>query len=369
MKVIFVTREGYNLPGARIRGYGFAKELVRRGVDAEVLSYADNLGAKDGKQEGSMGLLEKIKHNIEAYKKLSKEKNAIIILQRVNYHSFGPLFSRIIRRNRLVLDMDDWEIREDPGYMLGFYPTSKAEYLTRKIASLSDFCIAGSQYLADYLSKFNRKIYYIPSCVDAYLFRPNGQLKDSNTTKFIWTGTFHRKDDVENVKFIIDCFEEAKKEIKDICMDIVGDGIYGKEISRYILNSESKDSINFIGWIHPDKVPAYLERADIGLFPLTQSTRFNNAKSPTKLFEYMAMGKAVVSSNIGEAANIIEDGKDGFLAGDRKTFVGKMEILIKDERLRKEIGANARRKIEQRYSMEIAGDRFFSVLSNAYDIR
>jgi len=366
MKIIFVTREGYNLAGGRIRGYNFAKELASRGIETKVLSYADNLGAKDGIHEKSMSLLEKIKYNIAAYRRLSCEENAIIVLQRVNYHSFAPLLSHIKKRNHLVLDIDDWEIRENPRYLFGFYPTSKAEYLTRKIATLSDFCIAGSLYLKDYILQFNKKVYYIPSCVDTDRFCPNGELKEKTVVKFAWIGTLYRKDDVENVKFIIDCFKELKVDSVDISLDIVGDGIYSHEIKQYITNHNPKHKIYYLGWIHPDKMPEYLEKVDVGLFPLIQHTRFNKSKSPTKLFEYMAMGKATVSSHIGELIDVIDDGKDGFLAKDRGIFINRMNNLVMDHKLRKEMGMNAREKVIKNYSIRIAADRLFNIFKNRY---
>jgi len=56
MRIIFITREGYNLPGARIRCYNFTKELAKYGINTEVLSFSDTLWAKDGERESRMGL-------------------------------------------------------------------------------------------------------------------------------------------------------------------------------------------------------------------------------------------------------------------------------------------------------------------------
>lgn len=78
------------------------------------------------------------------------------------------------------------------------------------------------------------------------------------------------------------------------------------------------------------------------------------------------MEKPTVSSCIGEASIIIEDGKDGFLAIDRTEFLDKMEELVKDSALRKEMGANARKKILQNYSLNLAGNRLFALLINKY---
>ncbi len=172
MKVIFITREGYDLPGARIRCYNFAKELVRRGIDAEVLSFSDTLGAKDGMNESKMGVSDKIKYNYLAFRKLIGNKEVIFFLQRFNYHSFAPYLASFFNKNKIVLDLDDWEMRENPEYYLGFYPSSKAHYLTRIIARRSLFCVSASRFLQEFLRQFNKNIYYIPSGVDTEIFKP-----------------------------------------------------------------------------------------------------------------------------------------------------------------------------------------------------
>ena len=363
MKVIFITREGYNLAGGRVRSYNFAKELAKYGIDTRVLSYSDNLGAKDGIDEGTMGFVEKLRYNLSAYEEIKRERDAILIVQRVNYHIFAPLLSRILRGNRIVLDMDDWEMKEDPRYIWGFYPTSKAEWLTRRMAALSCFCITGSLYLKGYLGEFNKKTHYIPSCVDIELFRPRGSgRKDHDIVKFAWIGTMHRLHDAENIRFMIDAFEVLREKIKDVSLDIVGDGIYRDTVISSVVNSRYRDNIKFIGWIAPEKMPGYLESIDVGLLPLIQNTRFNLSKSPVKLFEYMAMEKPSIASLTGEAGEIIEEGKTGFLADSKAGFVKKMEILTRDIDLRINMGKNARKTIENNYSLKIAGKR----LSDAF---
>lgn len=110
------------------------------------------------------------------------------------------------------------------------------------------------------------------------------------------------------------------------------------------------------------KIPEYLGRVDIGLLPLIQDTQFNKAKSPTKLFEYMAMRKPIVSSDIGEASRIIQDGYNGLLAKDKKEFIIKMEELIRDNNLRQKLGRNARRTVDKDYSLAVLGKRLFEIL-------
>jgi len=361
MKVIFITREGYNLSGARVRCYNFARELSRYGIDTEVLSFVDNLGAKDGQEESQMSLRDNAGFNYRAFKKLTREKEAVFYIQRFNYHSFGPYLVHLFKGNRIIFDLDDWEMRENPKYYLGIYPSSKAHYLTWKIAKKSIFCIAASRFLEEFLSEFNQKVHYIPSGVDTELFKPslNGLNKDKII--FSWIGTFHKKEYIENIEFALNCFSMLRKRCDHIYFEIVGSGIY-KDNLKKVLSQFKDQNISLKGWISPDRVPEYLATVHIGLFPVRDDTNFNKAKSPTKLFEYMAMAKPTISSDIGEPAHIIQDGQNGFLAKTKEEFIERMQELIEDSGLCQQMGRNAQETVENNYSLKVLGRHLYEIL-------
>ncbi|MDO8602294.1 MAG: glycosyltransferase [Candidatus Omnitrophota bacterium] len=346
-----------------MRCYNFARALTGYGIDTEVFSFADNLGAKYGEKELEMSYLDKIRYHIEAFKMLlKKEKGAVFFMQRLNYHTLSPLIVSLINKNKFVFDCDDWNIREDPAYYLGLFPSSKMEFLTRKIAGYADTCIAASAFLKDYLSEFNDKVCYIPTGVDAEFFKPGSEQENDSKITFSWIGTMYHREMCENIKFILDCFLILADKYDNIFLSIAGEGKYFIEIDTYIASSKHKDRIKIDTWILPDKIPDYLSNIDIGLLPLIQDTKFNKAKSPTKLFEYMAMAKPVVSSNIGEAVHIISDGSNGFLAKSKKEFMNKMEDLIKNPVLRYDMGNKARETVEISYSLNVLSKQLYDML-------
>ena len=65
--------------------------------------------------------------------------------------------------------------------------------------------------------------------------------------------------------------------------------------------------------------------------------------SPLKVFEYMASGRAVVASRIGQVAEVVVDGVTGLLyePGDRAGLVNSIQRLQKDAVLRNELGRRA----------------------------
>lgn len=360
MKLTFITREGYNLAGARIRCFNFANELRKYGLDAEVLSYADHFGARDGQNESAMGLIKRVKLNHLAFRNLIKDKDALLYVQRFNYHSFAPYLAHLLNKNRLILDLDDWEMRENQKYYFGFYPSSKAMYFTAQIAKRSAFCIAASRFLKEFLSQFNKRVYYIPSGVDTEVFRPSLNTLSDEKIVFMWIGTLNRKEYIANIKFILDCFQALKKKCSQISFEIVGDGIYRDDLTL-LLREFNEPSIMWRKWIAPDNVPAYLNTVHIGLFPAVNDNKFNRAKSPTKLFEYMAMAKPTISSPIGEALHIVKEGVNGFLASTKDEFVDRMKILVEDSEARTQMGSRAREAVESRYSLRVLGRQLYEI--------
>ena len=76
--------------------------------------------------------------------------------------------------------------------------------------------------------------------------------------------------------------------------------------------------------------------------------------SPMKLFEYMASGKAVVASAMGQIVNVITDGENGLLvpAGDGQALAGAIHRLIADTDLRGRLGRQAREDAVNHHSWE-----------------
>jgi glycosyltransferase involved in cell wall biosynthesis len=362
MKLIFITREGYRLPGARVRCYNFARELNKYGVHTRVLSYADTLGAQDGEDESRMGLVEKIRHNYAALKILAQDKDAVLYMQRFNYHSLAPYAAHLLYKHKIILDLDDWEMRDNPEYHWGFYPSSKAHFCIRHIARRSLACIAASRFLEAFLSGFTPHVQYIPTGVDTALFRPPPHRLDREKIIFSWIGTFHKKEYIENIAFALQCFSLLRQRYPHIYFEIAGDGIH-RSCLLEIIRSYQDNHIIVKGWIAPAEVPAYLAHIHIGLMPVLSDNKFNNAKSPTKLFEYMAMAKPTVSSGIGENIHIIRDADNGFLAKGKDEFIQKMQRLIEDADLCVRMGQRARSTVESDYSLEISGRRLYAALT------
>jgi glycosyltransferase involved in cell wall biosynthesis len=130
-------------------------------------------------------------------------------------------------------------------------------------------------------------------------------------------------------------------------------------------------SATFAGRISHDSVPAYLDACDILVSPHVPSADGSEFfGSPTKLFEYMAMGKGLVASRLGQIAEVIADDENGLLVepGDAIALARAIEKLAQDDALRARLGAAARQTVIERYTWKDNAARVFDAMRTRSDI-
>lgn len=89
---------------------------------------------------------------------------------------------------------------------------------------------------------------------------------------------------------------------------------------------------------------------DINIIPLEKNNPFCEAKSELKFFEAGILAVPSVAVRNQTYQEAITDGLDGFLADSENEWFEKLEKLIENENLRKEIGQKAREKTLAEYS-------------------
>lgn len=115
----------------------------------------------------------------------------------------------------------------------------------------------------------------------------------------------------------------------------------------------------FSGAIPYEQVPAELRRATVGVAP------FNTAPhpalqaagffwSPLKIYEYMAAGLPVVTTNLHPLNTIIREGQEGalFREGDTADLAAAIARLMDNPQAAQEMGARARARVVARYSWQ-----------------
>lgn len=105
-----------------------------------------------------------------------------------------------------------------------------------------------------------------------------------------------------------------------------------------------------------------LRGLDVGIMPLDDGP-WECGKCGYKLIQYMACSIPVVASPVGVNQDIVEHGKNGFLASSEHEWEDSLTTLILDARLRQKLGQAGRKRVEQTYCLQVQGPRLASLLS------
>lgn len=126
---------------------------------------------------------------------------------------------------------------------------------------------------------------------------------------------------------------------------LIGGGSLRTEVERVLSEASASDKVIFAGTIAHCRVPAILDACDVLAsphVPLADGSAFFG--SPTKLFEYMAMGKGIVASRLGQIGDVLEEGKTALLVepGNSRELSDAIQRLAASRELREMLGASAR---------------------------
>ena len=246
---------------------------------------------------------------------------------------------RAARGRRTVLDFDD-----------SIFLTPSTERKFRALVSLADHVIAGNNYLAE-TAGVPGKTTVIPTVVDTDRFcempATNGVGKDVVVG---WTGS------AVGYQYLVAAASGIARALERT----------GARF-RVISNRPPPRALaalrpEFVKW-QPQSEIGDLAAIDIGLMPLTDG-RQEKGKCAYKLIQYMALGRASVSSPVGANCEVVTSGVDGLFASDDHAWTDHLVRLISDPALRRQMGDRARRRIVEAYSIPSVLPRYMGILKS-----
>ena len=305
--------------------------------------------------------------NIKKIFKLVEEAD-IVHFQKCHHYSAIPVvIGAYIKGKPLHYDWDDWEAKiwfesnqwlyQSPkGYLytqwLGFF----FKTLERFLPKLTDTVSVSSYRLKELCLAWgidSKRIYDAPVGADLEKFKPwldSDYLKEKfdlgNRKVVLYLGQLHGG---QYVELFIKAANVVLHKCPEAVFMIVGEGFKLNSLKSLAVNLGIEDKVKFIGAVSYAEVPKYISLADVcvACFEDNDVTR---CKSPLKIAEYLASGKAIVASNVGEVRNMV--GGVGLLVGpgNYKEMAQGLLTVLNDDLLRKEMGRRARKRAEVKYN-------------------
>jgi glycosyltransferase involved in cell wall biosynthesis len=160
---------------------------------------------------------------------------------------------------------------------------------------------------------------------------------------------------------LLGAFALALRRIPDACLVLVGDGPERAMLETRAKELEISTNVHFAGRCPPEAIPLWLKASDV--FALVSS----NEGFSCSLLEAMSTGLAAVVSDIPANTQLIEDGVHGLVAKlrDENSLAAALVRLLENPSLRQTLGATARQRVVDQYSMDKVIDLYEAMFFEA----
>ena len=311
------------------------------------------------------------------------------IYQRMSFGNYSGVVLSRAQSLPLVLEFNGSEVWVAQNWGTGLRRPAVAELAERVNLRHAHLVVTVSQVLGDQLVDTYgvpaERVVVYPNCVDPTRFDPEvlaGAAAERRAVHQVapdavvvtFVGTFGKWHGAEVLAGAIVRLREQHAEwlaARKVHFVLVGDGLGMEAVRGLIGGPEFAPCVTLTGLVPQDLAPAYLAASDILVSPHVENddgSRFFG--SPTKLFEYMAIGRAILASDLDQIGHVLQGGiraetpptgsprgVNGELAmltrpGDVNALADGIRFLVDHPDWRERLGQNARREALARYTWE-----------------
>jgi glycosyltransferase involved in cell wall biosynthesis len=160
---------------------------------------------------------------------------------------------------------------------------------------------------------------------------------------------------------------EASRSVPDAHFLIAGDGSLLESMKRLAVSMGVRERVRFLGRVPQEMLPHVYAASDIFVLPSVSRLEAFGIVA----LEAMATGKPVVVADIPGVRDVIQDGREGFIADpvNPADLAAKINRLVSDPTLRRDMGRRARDKVLGAYSIEKVTDQILNVYRGVLDGR
>jgi glycosyltransferase involved in cell wall biosynthesis len=204
------------------------------------------------------------------------------------------------------------------------------------------------------------KMTVVPMGFDSRMFSGLGQpaapVIDPAEPSILYLGTLTR---VRRLDFLVRVLDAVTKRVRGAKLYLVGRG--DAPADEQFLRDEAarlglESSVIFVGQLPRAQALEYVRDAAVCVSPYFPTTILNST-SPTKLVEYMALGKPVVANDHPEQRHVLEQSGAGFcVPWNEKDFAAAIEDLLRSPARRSELGERGRAYAFRHRSYDVIAD-------------
>lgn len=163
-------------------------------------------------------------------------------------------------------------------------------------------------------------------------------------------GSFYR---YEGLDLLVEAFSFIAEHNKNAVLLLVGGGEMKEELTRQIKSLDIADKVIMPGRIAHERIPGIYSLIDILAYP-RYAMRLTNLVTPLKPLEAMAMGKALIASDVGGHKELIRHNETGILfpAGNSRALAETLDGLLNNDALRQKMQTTAIAWVRKNHTWE-----------------
>jgi glycosyltransferase involved in cell wall biosynthesis len=314
---------------------------------------------------------------------LLKRRRYAFAYQRMSVHNYSGALLRAMFGIPLVLEFNGSEAwaAANWGRKLSLHDLA----VETELASVkgADLVVTVSKVLGEQLASVgvpDDRILVYPNCIDPKIFDPDrfsvaekkalrqrlGIPQDAVVATFIGTfGMWHGVDFLAGAirRLVEDDYDFVR--VRKLHFLLIGDGMQMQRVRERLSEERVASVVTLTGLIPQSEAPAYLATSDIFLSP-----HVNNPDgsaffgSPTKLFEYMAMKRPIIASDLEQIGSVLRGQYLGgrseagavfgelYSPGDENGFLDALRKVVADPVGYQAMAERARSEALQHYTWE-----------------
>lgn len=285
---------------------------------------------------------------------------------------YSALYLKRKKKAKLIFNVSDlWpESAEKLGVVTNKYMLKLAYNLEEKLYKKSVLVTGQTQGICKSINErfSDIKTYWLPNGVDVSYYNPcqvqshwrNDNGFSENDVLFLYAGIIGLAQGLEIILYAAD----KVRQHSTIKFIILGNGPE-KDKLQNIQKEKQLTNVFFFDAVSKTEMPPIVKAIDVSIIPLKKLELFLGA-IPSKIFENLAMEKAVILGVDGEARELfVNQGKCAVYSEPEHTanLVENVLLLANDSFLREQLGKNGRIYVEQNFNRNRIAENFYQVLN------
>lgn len=293
------------------------------------------------------------------------EKNVFYLYETPDIKTIVPLVFAKLIGYKVVLDIvEDNSQAASFGGRINRFRIQSGAYILKNFQFLVDLNIVISSHLEKLLLQYTQpnKVVFIPVTMDISKFNTDDIPKEEVGTLF-YGGSFGKKD---GLPLLLEAFEEVCEGHPALQLVLTGKGENVEDFNEFMSlaqKSRFSDRISYKGFVPSADYQDLLNSCEI-FCVIRDNSGAANTGFPSKLAEYLATGKAVIVTNVGDVASYLVDKENALLVPpeDLGALVSAIRYLINNPEQVNVIGSKGRAVAIDRFNSRIESQKLVNAL-------